>query len=163
MGKARHKQPTNLKHPGFSMVKVRQFPPIWMASTARMMIVTAVLITSKIHLIPYQLAGAFNPAVTIPNQESPWVKLGKNSQKPGAAESAIVTAQLPELKTPHHLKLSQEFLSASKLHTHHKKFLHTPTCIPLPANIFDHSSPHLHTNTNNFLISTDLTHEQQLQ
>jgi hypothetical protein len=32
-------------------------------------------------------------------------------------------------------KSSQEFLSASELHTHHKNVLHTPTCIPLPAGL----------------------------
>jgi hypothetical protein len=56
------------------------------------MIVTVVLIMSKIHLIPFQEVGAFNPAVYIANQKSPWAKLGKNSQKPGTAELAIVTS-----------------------------------------------------------------------
>ena len=78
--------------PGFSWGKLGEFTPIWMASTAQTMIVAAGLIVSKIHLMPFQQAGVFNPAVTIANQESPWAKLGKNSQKPGTTESAIVTA-----------------------------------------------------------------------
>ncbi len=36
----------------------------------------------------------FNSAVTIIDQKSLWVKLGKNSQKLGTAESAMVTAGL---------------------------------------------------------------------
>jgi hypothetical protein len=48
----------------------------------------------KTHLMPFQYAGAFNPAVTITDQKSPWAKLGKNSQKPGTEESAIVAAGL---------------------------------------------------------------------
>jgi hypothetical protein len=38
--------------------------------------------------------GAFNPAITIANQKSPWAMLNKNSQKPGTAKSVIVTAGL---------------------------------------------------------------------
>jgi hypothetical protein len=45
---------TNVKHPGFTMVKFRQMPLNWMASAAQTMLVSAVLITSKIHLIPFQ-------------------------------------------------------------------------------------------------------------
>ncbi len=45
---------TNAKHPGFTMGKVRQFLPNWMASAARTMIVTAGSIASKIHLVPFQ-------------------------------------------------------------------------------------------------------------
>jgi hypothetical protein len=73
------------------MGKVRQIPPIWMASSTQTMIITAVLITSKIHLIPFQKGSAFNPAETIANQKSPLAKLGKNSQKPVTAISTIVT------------------------------------------------------------------------
>jgi hypothetical protein len=49
-----HWEFTNVKHPGFTMGKVRQLPPIWMASAAQTIIVTAVLIALKIHLIPFQ-------------------------------------------------------------------------------------------------------------
>ena len=45
---------TNVKHPGFTMVKVKQFLLIWMAFAAQTMTVTAVLITSKNHPIPFQ-------------------------------------------------------------------------------------------------------------
>ena len=36
----------------------------------------------------------FNPALTIPDQKSPWAKLGKNSQRPGTAIPAIDSAGL---------------------------------------------------------------------
>ncbi len=39
---------------GFTVGKVRQFPPIWMASTARRMRVKVELKTSKINLIPFR-------------------------------------------------------------------------------------------------------------
>ncbi len=80
--------------PGLPWGKLDKFLPIWMASAAQTMIVTVGLIASKIQLMPFQQAGAFNPAVNIANQKSPWAKLGKNSQKPGTAESVIVTAGL---------------------------------------------------------------------
>jgi hypothetical protein len=58
-------------------------------------IVTAGLIASKIHLChSNRWVGAFNPALTIADQKSPWAKLSKNNQKPGTAESMIVTAEL---------------------------------------------------------------------
>ncbi len=52
-----HKCETSDFPPGaarFTMGKVRQLPPIWMASAAQTMIVTAGLIASKIHLMPFQ-------------------------------------------------------------------------------------------------------------
>ncbi len=45
---------TNVKDPWFTMVKVGQYPPIWISLAAQTMIVTAVLITSRNHLIPFQ-------------------------------------------------------------------------------------------------------------
>jgi hypothetical protein len=56
-----------------------------MTSAAQTSIDSAGLMASKIHLIPFQYVGAFNPALFIANQKSPWVKLGKNSQKLGTA------------------------------------------------------------------------------
>ena len=57
-------------------------------------IVTAELPASKIHLLPSQWVGVFNPALTIPDQKSPRVKLGKNSQNPGTLKSAMKSAGL---------------------------------------------------------------------
>jgi hypothetical protein len=47
---------------GFNMGKVRQFPPTWIAFVVQTTIVTAGLSVSKIHLMPFQLTGALNPA-----------------------------------------------------------------------------------------------------
>ena len=38
--------------------------------------------------------GVFNPALTIPDQKSPWATLGKNSQNLGTAIPAIESAGL---------------------------------------------------------------------
>ncbi len=54
-----------MDHPGFTMGKVGKFPPIWMASAAQTMMVTAGLFASKIQLMPIQFLGAFNPSLTI--------------------------------------------------------------------------------------------------
>jgi hypothetical protein len=51
--------------------KLGKFLPIWMASAAQTMIVAAGLIASKNHLMPFQYAGAFNPAVTIADSAVP--------------------------------------------------------------------------------------------
>jgi hypothetical protein len=57
--------------PGLLWGKLGKFLPIWMASAAQTMIVTAGLIASKIHLMPIQYAGAFNPAVNIADSAVP--------------------------------------------------------------------------------------------
>ena len=41
----------------------------------------------------------FNPALTIPDKQSPWAKLGKNSQNPGTVKSAIKSAGLTAPKS----------------------------------------------------------------
>ncbi len=69
-----HKRETSNFLPGaagFTMAIVRQFRPILDGSCCANTIVTALLTASKIHRIPFQEAGAFNPALSIADFAAP--------------------------------------------------------------------------------------------
>ncbi len=89
-----HSLSLNLKSPFHYGESLARFPLIWDGFRCSNTIVTAESTASKIHLIPSQWGGVFNPALTIPDQKSPWAKLGKNSQNPGTLKSAIKSAGL---------------------------------------------------------------------
>ena len=76
------------------MAIVRQFRPILDGSCCANTIITALLTASKIHRIPFQEAGAFNPALSIADFTVPGFWLFLPSFAHGDCLSGIVSAGL---------------------------------------------------------------------
>ena len=107
-----HKRETSNFPPGatgFTMAIVRQFRPILDGSCCANTIVTALLTASKIHRIPFQEAGAFNPALSIADFAVPGFWLFLPSFAHGDFLSGIVSAGL---NTPAYLDGIKLFFDA---------------------------------------------------